>query len=107
MALLLNNYGILAIVWKSSKSHYRHEHSPLALLFAGMKKERSYDAPSTMVGNLATLNNYLNNTLNISNQVTCNALNEQGLNSILLQATDRSGHQRPWQHKQKARRYNS
>ena len=35
-----------------------------------------------MAGNWAALNNYLNNTLNISNQVTCDALNEQGLDSI-------------------------
>ena len=35
-----------------------------------------------MVGNLATLNNYLNNTLHISNQVMHDVLNEQGLDSI-------------------------
>ena len=34
-----------------------------------------------MAGNLAALNAYLNNTLNISDQATRDALNEQGLDS--------------------------
>ena len=46
-----------------------------------MRKHQTDDDSSTMAGNLASLNNYLNGIFNISEQATREALNTQGLDS--------------------------
>ena len=55
-----------------------------------MRKHQTEDDSSTMAGNLAASNNYLDGTLNISIQATRDALNIQGLDStgVFRQLTD-------------------